>query len=89
MLTTLLSPCNLPTPVNWKAFVECLPQGRPRPAMTTFKHSFHLISAPLANIINLSLRKGIFPDKLKIAKVIPTYKADDPIHFKNYRPISL
>ena len=70
MLTTLLSPCNLPTPVNWKAFVECLPQGRPRPAMTTFKHSFHLISAPLANIINLSLRKGIFPDKLKIAKVI-------------------
>ena len=35
------------------------------------KHSFHLISAPLVDIINLSLLKGIFPDKLKIAKVIP------------------
>ena len=47
-------------------------------SMRVIKHSFHLISAPLANIINLSLQKGIFPDKLKIAKVIPIYKADDP-----------
>ena len=31
------------------------------------KHLFHLISVPLADIINLSLLKGIFPDKLKIA----------------------
>ena len=42
---------------------------------------FHLISAPLTNIINLSLQKGIFPDKLKIAKVIPMYKANDPSIF--------
>ena len=41
------------------------------------------------NIINLSLLKGIFPDKLKIAKVIPVYKAEDPCLFVNYRPISL
>ena len=38
-------------------------------SMLVIKHSFHMISAPLANIINLSLQKGIFPDKLKIAKV--------------------
>ena len=36
--------------------------------MCVIKHSFHLISAPLANIINLSLLKGIFPDKLKMEK---------------------
>ena len=48
-----------------------------------------MISAPLANIINLSLQKGIFPDNLKIAKVIPVYKADDPSLLVNYRPISL
>ena len=48
-----------------------------------------MISAPLANIMNLSLQKGIFPDKLKIAKVILIYKADDPSHFTYYRPISL
>ena len=57
--------------------------------MRVIKHSFHLIYAPLANIINISLQKGIFPDKLKIAKVIPVYKADDPSLLVNYRPISL
>ena len=53
------------------------------------KHSFHLISAPLTDIINLSLLKGIFPDKLKIAKVILVYKAEGPSVFVNYRLISL
>lgn len=57
-------------------------------SMRVIKHSFHLISAPLANI-NLSLSKGIFPDKLKIGKVIPIYKTEDPSLFVNYRPISL
>ena len=57
--------------------------------MHVIKNSFHLISTPLMNIINLSLLKGIFPDKLKIAKVIPVYKAEDPCLFVNYRPISL
>ena len=50
---------------------------------------FHLIFAPLADIINLSLLKGNFPDKLKIAKIIPIFKAEDPNFFVNYRPISL
>ena len=68
---------------SWKA------PGYDNISMRVIKHSFHLISAPLANIINLSLQKGIFPDKLKIAKVIPIYKADDPSHFTNHRPISL
>ena len=57
--------------------------------MHVIKNSFHLISRPLMNIINLSFVKGIFPDKLKIAKVIPIYKAEDPCLFANYRPISL
>ena len=58
-------------------------------SMRVTKHSFQLISAPLANVINLSLLKGIFPDKLKIGKVIPIYKTEDPSLFVNYRPISL
>ena len=56
--------------------------------MHVIENSFHLISTSLMNIINLSLLKGIFPDKLKIAKVIPIYKAEDPCLFVNYRPIS-
>ena len=48
-----------------------------------------VISKPLTTIINQSLNNGIFPDKLKIAKVIPIYKKDDKQDFNNYRLISL
>ena len=46
--------------------------------MHVIKYSFHLISAPLTDITNLSLLRGIFPDKLKIAKIIPIFEAEDP-----------
>ncbi|MEO2220739.1 MAG: reverse transcriptase family protein, partial [Nitrosopumilus sp.] len=45
---------------------------------------------PLKEIINLSFATGIYPLKLKIAKVIPIFKnKGDPLNFSNYRPISL
>ena len=47
------------------------------------------ISLPLATVFNLSLTNGYFPDKLKIAKVIPIYKSDDRLLINNYRPISV
>jgi hypothetical protein len=47
------------------------------------------ISWPLAEIINLSIQKGVFPSKLKHAKVVPIYKTDDETDPGNYRPISL
>ena len=48
-----------------------------------------IILVPLTISINQSLYTGIFPDKLKIAKVIPLYKKDDSHILDNYRPISL
>ena len=40
-------------------------------------------------IINQSCMSGVFPDKLKLAKVIPLYKKGDSTITDNYRPISL
>ena len=49
----------------------------------------HIVSGPLADIFNISVQKGVFPSKLKEAKVIPVYKSDDETEPGNYRPISL
>ena len=40
-------------------------------------------------VINQVLSIGIFTDKLKIAKVIPIFKKDDPTLLLYYRPIPL
>ena len=58
-------------------------------AMNVIKKSFEFITQPLTQIINLSLSSGIYPYLLKIAKVIPVFKTDNPEDFTNYRPISL
>ena len=47
------------------------------------------ISSILSTTINQSLSTGIFPEKLKIAKVLPLFKKGKDNIFDNYRPISL
>ena len=47
------------------------------------------ISWPLAEIMNVSVLNGVFPSRLKRAKIIPIYKDNDVFEPKNYRPISL
>ena len=41
-------------------------------SMYVIKNTFELVSEPLKDI-NLSFSKGIFPDKLKVAKAIPVF----------------
>ena len=43
----------------------------------------------LKHILNISLAKGIFPDKLKIARVTPIFKKENNTLVTNYRPISV
>ena len=40
-------------------------------------------------IINQSITTGIFPDRFKVAKVVPIFKKNDQSDIKNYRPISV
>ena len=53
------------------------------------KHVFNFISKPLCHIFNISISHGIFPDKLKHAKVTPVFKAGPKSEINNYRPISI
>ena len=41
------------------------------------------------HICNLSFSKGIFPQQMKIAKVIPICKSGDKSQFNNHHPISV
>ena len=53
------------------------------------KKCFTSLCEPLKYLFNLSIKKGIFPDDLKIAKVAPIYKTDDKSNLSNYRLISV
>ena len=43
----------------------------------------------LSKILNLSFSSGIFPERLKTAKVTPIFKKGSKLECSNYRPISL
>ena len=57
--------------------------------MKIYHQSLQNIVRTLVSIINLSLSTDVFPESLKIAKVIPVFKADDQTLFRNYIPISI
>ena len=44
---------------------------------------------PLTYMINLSIVKGDFPDEMKLAKVLPSYKSENEQLVQHYRPISV
>ena len=48
-----------------------------------------LIVLPICRIINTSFTTGVFPDALKIVKVIPIHKGGSTQDMNNFRPISL
>ena len=54
-----------------------------------FKSILKTVVLPLTHVINQSLSTGIFPDRLKIPRVVPLFKKGDQHIPDNYRPISL
>ena len=47
-------------------------------ATKLLKLSIDIIFLPLTHIINISLSTGIFPNQLKVAKVLPIHKSSNP-----------
>ena len=55
----------------------------------SLKISVQESASTLMNCFNNSIKEGVFPDKLKLAEVIPVHKKHDSTDKSNYRPISL
>jgi hypothetical protein len=53
------------------------------------KHTAETISRPLCRIFNFSIASGNFPNKWKIANVVPIHKKNARDIMGNYRPVSL
>ena len=58
-------------------------------SINLLKFILNSVSVPLAHIFDLSLKNGIFPNKLKSSRVVPVFKSGDRKICDNYRPISL
>ena len=59
------------------------PQSIPTKLFKTFNKT---LSEPLTNLINLSFIKGVFPNVLKTAQILPTFKKGGKTEMNNYRP---
>ena len=58
-------------------------------SINTLKIIIHEISPCITLIINQCFSSGIFPDKLKMARVLPIYKKNNKTLPHNYHPISI
>lgn len=57
--------------------------------IAVIKENLDVLAEPLTVFYNKCIAEGIFPDQLKIAKIIPIHKKGSKTDPKNYRPISL
>ena len=83
-------------PVNTNTVIKIIDSLKPKSSCGCDRFSNKLLKTTkneivhvLTLIINQSLSTGIFPDRLKIAKVLPLYKKKENYLFDNYRPVSL
>lgn len=53
------------------------------------KANIDILSYPLQATFNQPFMSGVFPDHLKVGRVVPIYKGDYPNNVENYRPITV
>ena len=52
--------------------------------MTLVKQVMNADISPFTHICNSSFLDGIFPEKMKVANVIPPFKGEDKTSYNNY-----
>jgi len=89
----LLFAFSLVTPTEVELEILCIPNNKSHGLYSCptqlLKYLSNVVSSTLVEIINLSISSGMYPTKLKMAKIIPIFKAEDNTNANNYRPISL
>jgi len=53
-----------------------------------YKYCSNIIAPSIANLFNESVNTGVFPERLKLARIVPVHKGGDRSTLNNYRPIS-
>ena len=53
------------------------------------KENFDIISDSIQSLVNDSINNNSFPNKLKLAEILPLHKKEDACKKENYRPISI
>ena len=78
-------------PITASELINCTKELQSKNSMDAYglsssfvKSIISFISIPLTHIFNLSLSTGHLPNQLKLAKVIPIFKAGDPENVDNY-----
>ena len=66
----------------WSCIITEIPTFVYRKLATVLSHI-------IANFFNESISSGVFPDSIKVARVVPIFKSGDKSNVKNYRPISI
>ena len=72
-----------------KGFKNKTAMGMDKVPVKLLKLALPFISNPLTYVFNLCIRQNIFPNSLKIARVIPLPKSKDLSDVNNFRPISI
>ena len=84
---------NLVTPTQVKLEISRTPNNKSHGLYSCpnqiLKCASNVISNTLAEIINLSISTGVYPNKFKMAKIVPIFKIDDNTDPSNYGLISL